>query len=220
VNEARKNGTLANPEPNTLKQIPIVIVSKAETIPNELNKSAQFDENQSGLLGTNNKSSTINEFENDSEIFQKRKLSRSHNFSNKNTDSALPCIKPEIGENYSNMLEYDVNPNQFYSNSDQSYSPRVFKSDDSERNMKRRDEIELRELRSSYPPREQILSSKHIKLPPLGVKEKQNDSSLTFNKKERRTSLMNKERSGSRSNKPYEDSLSEDENVVISKYKL
>lgn len=200
-----------------------MIVSKAETIPKDLNKSAQPDGNHSSLLDSNNRSSTINEFENDSDLFQQRRLSRNQNFLNKNADSALPCIKPEIGEHYSNMLESDVSPNQFYSNSDQSYSPRVLRSDESERNIKRREEIELRDLRSSYPPREQILSSKHLKLPPLNFNEKQLDStSLSVNNKERRTNAIKMElrNSGSRSNKAYEDSLSEDENVIISKYKL
>jgi len=193
-----------------------VIVSNAETITKDLNKSAQPYEGQSSFLG----SSTINEFENDSEIFQQRKLSRSQNASNKNADSTLPCIKPEIGEHYSNMLESDVSPNQFYSNSDQSYSPRISKSDESERNIIRREEFELRDLRSSYPPREQIPSSKHLRLPPLNINEKQIESSLAAKERRKSVTKMELRNSGSRSNKAYEESLSEDENVIVSKYKL
>jgi hypothetical protein len=191
-----------------------VIVTKAETIPKGLDKSAQFDENQSSLIRLNNTSFTINEFENDSELFQKRRASRSK----EHADSTLPCIKPEIGENYSN-IQSDLSPNQFYSSSDQSYSPRVTRSVELGQNTKQREEIELRDLRTSYPPREQVLSSRHLKLPPLNLNETRIDS---FNKKDRRTSLtrMELKDSNSRTNKAFEDSFSEDENVVVSKYRL
>ncbi len=191
-----------------------MIVTKAETIPKGLDKSAQFDENQSSLIRLNNTSFTINEFENDSELFQKRRASRSK----EHADSTLPCIKPEIGENYSN-IQSDLSPNQFYSSSDQSYSPRVTRSVELGQNTKQREEIELRDLRTSYPPREQVLSSRHLKLPPLNLNETRIDS---FNKKDRRTSLtrMELKDSNSRTNKAFEDSFSEDENVVVSKYRL